>query len=130
MASTSFLEADASSVIKHIAESQTEITHLTPLEISASVSVWHMMQNKNTGGHPTAGIFAYCYADADYIMPPIPPAGIAGAASFSGRSTIAHSVVRNIPATDAAFSRATRDTLVGSITPASNMFTYSSVRAL
>lgn len=64
MASTSFLEADASSVIKHIAESQTEITHLTPLEISASVSVWHMMQNKNTGGHPTAGIFAYCYADA------------------------------------------------------------------
>ena len=65
-----------------------------------------------------------------YIMPPIPPAGIAGAATGSGISVMAHSVVRNIPATEAAFSRATRDTLVGSITPASNIFTYSSVRAL
>ena len=65
-----------------------------------------------------------------YIIPPIPPAGIAGAAAGSGMSAIAHSVVRNIPATEAAFSRATRDTLVGSMTPASNMFTYSSVRAL
>ena len=55
----------------------------------------------------------------DYI---IPPAGIAGAAgSFSGMSTIPHSVVRNMPATDAAFSRATRATFVGSITPASSM---------
>ena len=70
-----------------------------------------------------------CDSYRSYIMPPIPPpAGIAGAGS--GISTIAHSVVRNIPATEAAFSRATRDTLVGSMTPASNMFTYSSVRAL
>ncbi len=74
-------------------------------------------------------LLSICSAD-DYIMPPIPPAGIAGAASFSGMSTIAHSVVRNIPATEAAFSRATRATLVGSITPASNILTYSSVRAL
>ena len=50
----------------------------------------------------------------------IPPAGMAGAAgSFSGMSTIPHSVVRNMPATEAAFSRATRATFVGSITPAS-----------
>lgn len=61
----------------------------------------------------------------------IPPSGIAGAAGAgSGISTIPHSVVRNIPATEAAFSRATRLTLVGSITPASNILTYSSVRAL
>ena len=55
-----------------------------------------------------------------YIIPPIPgapPIGIAG--SFSGLSTIRHSVVRNIPAIEAAFSRATRATLAGSITPAS-----------
>ena len=65
-----------------------------------------------------------------YIMPPIPPAGIAGAGSFSGISAMAHSVVRNIPATEAAFSRATRDTLVGSMTPASYMLTNSSVLAL
>ena len=61
----------------------------------------------------------------------IPPAGIAGAAGAgSGMSTIPHSVVRNMPATEAAFSSATRETLVGSITPASNIFTYSPVRAL
>ena len=60
----------------------------------------------------------------------IPPSGIAGAGVGSGMSTIPHSVVRNIPATEAAFSRATRLTLVGSMTPASNILTYSSVRAL
>ena len=64
----------------------------------------------------------------DYIIPPAGAAGMAGAGS--GMSTIPHSVVRNIPATDAAFSRATLDTLVGSITPASYIFTYSPVRAL
>ena len=64
-----------------------------------------------------------------YIMPPIPAAG-AATGSFSGISAIAHSVVRNIPATEAAFSRATRETLVGSMTPASYMLTYSSVLAL
>ncbi len=61
----------------------------------------------------------------------IPPAGIAGAAgSFSGMSTMPHSVVRNIPDTEAAFSKATLATLVGSMTPASNRLTNSSVRAL
>ena len=60
----------------------------------------------------------------------IPPAGAAGAGIGSGMSTIPHSVVRNIPATDAAFSRATRLTLVGSMTPASNILTNSPVRAL
>ena len=74
---------------------------------------------------------AYCCIMPNYyIMPPIPPAGIAGAGSFSGISAMAHSVVRNIPATEAAFSRATRDTLVGSMTPASYMLTNSSVLAL
>jgi hypothetical protein len=55
----------------------------------------------------------------DYIMPPMPPpiGGIAGAFS-SLMSLITHSVVNNIPAIEAAFSRATRTTLVGSITPA------------
>ncbi len=55
-----------------------------------------------------------------YIMPPIPPmpgamAGMAGVSSFF--SAMTHSVVRNIPAIDAAFSRATRVTFAGSMTP-------------
>src|SRR6056297_1936950 len=56
-----------------------------------------------------------------YIIPPIPPipgppAGIGG--SSSGSSTRTHSVVKNIPAIEAAFSSAILATFVGSITPA------------
>lgn len=61
----------------------------------------------------------------NYIMPPIPPippAGMAGAGFSSFLSAITHSVVRNIPAIEAAFSRATRVTLAGSITPAAKKF--------
>ena len=61
----------------------------------------------------------------DYIMPPMPPIpgapiGISGLSSFF--STITHSVVRNIPAIEAAFSKATRVTLAGSTTPAACRF--------
>ena len=61
------------------------------------------------------------YSLQNYIIPPIPglPIGIAGFSS--GLSTIRHSVVRNMPAIEAAFSRATRATLAGSITPALRM---------
>ncbi len=68
--------------------------------------------------------FLILYIGIDlYIIPPIPPIpgappiGGAGCSSFS--STITVSVVRNIPAIEAAFSRATRVTFAGSITPAS-----------
>jgi len=54
----------------------------------------------------------------DYIMPPMPGLPIGIAAFSSGLSTMRHSVVRNIPAIEAAFSNATRATLAGSITPA------------
>ena len=65
-----------------------------------------------------------------YIMPPIPPP-IAGAAGVSsGLSARTHSVVRNIPATEAAFSRAILVTLVGSITPEARRFSFLSVREL
>jgi len=59
-----------------------------------------------------------------YIIPGIPPpiGGIAGAGVSSFSSTSTHSVVRNIPAIEAAFSKAIRDTLAGSITPASRIF--------
>jgi hypothetical protein len=66
-------------------------------------------------------------------MPPMPPgipAGIAGAPSSSGESERTHSVVNSMLAIDAAFSIATRATLVGSITPAWNKFSYLSKRAL
>jgi hypothetical protein len=46
---------------------------------------------------------------------PPPPPGIAGAFSFSGFSQIVASVVMRSDATDAAFSSATRATLVGSM---------------
>lgn len=52
----------------------------------------------------------------NYIMPPIPGAAAAGGSS-SFFSAITHSVVKNMPAIDAAFSRATRVTLAGSMTP-------------
>ena len=66
----------------------------------------------------------------NYIIPPMPPAGIAGIGCSSLISVITHSVVRNIPAMLAAFSRATRVTLAGSTTPASLRFSYTSLRAL
>lgn len=59
-----------------------------------------------------------------YIMPGMPPPmppGIAGASSLI--SIKAHSVVKIIPATDAAFSRAIRVTFLGSIIPAFNIST-------
>ena len=49
-----------------------------------------------------------------YIMPPIPCGAAGMAGSFSFLSQMMHSVVRNIPATEAAFSRATRVTFAGS----------------
>ena len=65
-----------------------------------------------------------------YIIPPIPPAGIAGTGVSSLISVMTHSVVRNIPAMLAAFSNATRVTLAGSTTPAAFKFSYTSLRAL
>lgn len=65
-----------------------------------------------------------------YIMPSMPglAIGISGLSSFL--SQITHSVVRNMPATEAAFSRATRVTLAGSTTPAARKSPNSSVFAL
>ena len=60
-----------------------------------------------------------------YIIPGIPPpppiGGIAGASSLM--STKAHSVVKIIPATEAAFSKATRATFLGSMIPSLSMST-------
>ena len=57
-------------------------------------------------------------------MPAMPPGGMAGA--FSGISAMIASVVSIMPAMLLAVSSATRQTLVGSITPASNMSPNSS----
>ena len=54
----------------------------------------------------------------------IPPGGMAGIASFCGMSEIRDSVVRIMPATLAAFSRADLVTLVGSTMPNSIMLPY------
>src|SRR5690349_14312297 len=59
-------------------------------------------------------------------MPPMPPPDIAGAPlSFFGLSATMASVVISSPAIDAAFCRAARTTLVGSMMPLETRFTYS-----
>ena len=55
----------------------------------------------------------------------MPPPGIAGGASLVGASTTIASVVISSPATDTAPCSAVRTTLVGSMTPALIMLTYS-----
>ena len=89
------------------------------------------------GGTPShseasiSSIGASCnFVAQNYIIPPIPPAGMDGTGVSSLMSVMTHSVVRNIPAMLAAFSRATRVTLAGSTTPASLRFSYTSLRAL
>src|SRR5882762_8587027 len=57
-------------------------------------------------------------------MPP-PPPGIAGGGLFAGLSATMASVVISRPATDTAPCSAVRTTLVGSMTPALIMLTYS-----
>lgn len=67
--------------------------------------------------------FVCCFAGAggnQYIPPMSGAAGAAGAA-FSGRSATRDSVVRTMEETDAAFSSALRQTLVGSTMPFSIM---------
>src|SRR5699024_1018238 len=69
-------------------------------------------------------------------MPPIPPmpsmpaAASAPAAAFSGLSATTDSVVRNRPAIEAAFCRAERVTLTGSLMPAASRSSYPPVTAL
>ena len=65
-----------------------------------------------------------CCSGQKSSIPPIPPpGGIAGAAFFSGFSATIASVVTSRPAIDAAFSKASRTTLVGSMMPALTMST-------
>ena len=72
--------------------------------------ICHETKNSGRLSTETSGAISIFRLMPDYI---IPPAGTAGAGVGSGISTIPHSVVRNMPATDAAFSRATRATFVG-----------------
>lgn len=85
----------------------------------------HRYRHKKNGTNPFQGSsrsFVGPGPDGCYIMPPMPPAGIAGMAGCSDFfSASTHSVVRNIEAIDAAFSSATRDTFVGSMIPAASM---------
>ena len=60
------------------------------------------------------------------LLPLVFAAGAAGAA-FSGRSATRDSVVSTIAETEAAFSRAERVTLAGSMIPAATMSQYSSL---
>ena len=66
-------------------------------------------------------------APVEYEPLPSPPSPT-GASSSS--SAMTHSVVNTIPEMETAFSNATRVTFVGSMTPASKRFSYTSVRAL
>ena len=77
---------------------------------TASTAVWRHWLPKREGtsfAGRTAKLLWMLFQSmiADYIMPPMPapPIGIAGAGFSSFLSAITHSVVRNIPATEAAF---------------------------
>src|SRR5690554_436175 len=88
-------------------------------------------KNEQKKREANASLLVLIYASRAYIIPPIPPppiGGIAGASSFT--SAITHSVVNSNDAIEAAFSRARRVTLVGSITPAANRSSNLSVLAL
>ena len=82
---------------------------------------------KKQGAHVERPVFLLSKRGYQYI-PPMSGAGAAGAFG-SGMSVIAHSVVRSVPATLAAFLRAEQVTFAGSIIPASSMFTHLSRRA-
>ena len=90
--------------------------------------IHYYIYNKKNGHHPfrEAAVSGFILMGRYYIIPPMPPpipgfiGGIAGVSSFF--SAITHSVVRNIPAIEAAFSKATRVTLAGSTTPAACKF--------
>lgn len=119
--------------------------HKSPTRIPVAPGYGHEPHGRSDGrpGHPGIGASGHRYGhkkngtnlekgssrsfvgpgpDGCYIMPPMPPAGIAGTAGCSDFfSASTHSVVRNIEAIDAAFSSATRDTFVGSMIPAASM---------
>mmetsp|Transcript_1368 Transcript_1368/g.2127 ORF Transcript_1368/g.2127 Transcript_1368/m.2127 type:complete len:208 (-) Transcript_1368:1268-1891(-) len=65
-----------------------------------------------------------------YCWPGRSPIPSPTCAFFSGISDTRHSVVRTSDAIETEFSRPQQTTLVGSITPASNRFSYVSVLAL
>jgi hypothetical protein len=68
--------------------------------------------------------FLYSLFHGIYIIPGIPPPPIGGIGGVSSLiSTRAHSVVKIMPATEAAFSNAIRVTFFGSIIPAFSMST-------
>src|SRR3989442_8765739 len=69
------------------------------------------------------------HSSTDYIPIPCPPCAAESSLSFGRSATIA-SVVSIKDATDDAFCRAKRDTLVGSMTPALNRSSYWPVAAL
>lgn len=101
---------------QEMGSARTLTTSVRTLTTSAS-PVTTPTTNHEKSGQDTmvlTAFYIYVYLLV-YIMPGW--AGITGAFS-SGLSTIRHSVVRNIPAIEAAFSRATRATLAGSMTPA------------
>ena len=83
------------------------------------VSYEYLSKIKKSPQQCVAGISLLSMFIMIYIMPPMPgapPIGICG--SGAGLSQITDSVVRKRPAIEAAFSRATRDTLAGSMIPA------------
>ena len=92
--------------------------------------IWQIKRERIQSGY---ALYEFMRTVRAYIMPPMPPmppAGIAGAGLSSFLSAMTHSVVRNMPAMEAAFSSATRVTFAGSMTPVWNRCSYSPVRAL
>ncbi len=99
-----------------------DVANLRSLSVSAKFSelkIYLLKEKSEKKRRKTCASLSFViYTLQNYIIPPIPGAPIGIWGFSSGLSTMRHSVVRNMPAMDAAFSRATRATFAGSMTPA------------
>ncbi len=83
-----------------------------------------LKQGRKKGRYPQDTFPCILYLGRDYIMPPMPAPGAPAIASFSSLlSATRDSVVSTMEATEEAFCRAERVTLVGSTIPAGIMST-------
>ena len=122
---TNYLKTNLLKQIKKISTLGSSVAKITDLPISSKFNrknISYFCHKKIKKGQAVAAAPLFViYGLQNYIIPPIPGLGIAIAGFSSGLSTMRHSVVRNMPAIEAAFSRATRATLAGSMTPALRM---------
>jgi len=123
-------------------EPVSEIFLVEEYTVTGLLCQWKVMDTKQNGGQMIKCLICKKIRAENFPCPDnklgvshqyMSSVGISGTmpASFaSGFSATIASVVRSSPATEAAFCRANRVTLVGSMTPASRRSSYLSLSAL